>query len=183
MAARTSRSSAPVGATRPGGPRGLTRAGAAPGARDAPEHRAGDVAGGRAAGSAGRTRQRAPDPRGRPRRLVLALARCPGPEPRPHAPLGAADPPGFSLAAVGVLALGTGGTTAVFTLIDSVMLRPLPVSDPARLYRIGDGDDTVATGAATGRWGLFSHPLYRAIEGRERRSSWTSRRSTGAARC
>ena len=71
--------------------------------------------------------------------------------------------PGFSLAAVGVLALGTGGTTAVFTLIDSVMLRPLPVSDPARLYRIGDGDDTVATGRH-GRWGLFSHPLYERLK-------------------
>ena len=47
------------------------------------------------------------------------------------------------------------GATAVFTLIDSVMLRPLPVSDPARLYRIGDGDDTVATGRH-GRWGVFS---------------------------
>ena len=70
--------------------------------------------------------------------------------------------PGFSLATVGVLALGTGGTTAVFTLIDSVMLRPLPVSDPARLYRIGDGDDTVATGRH-GRWGLFSFPLYERL--------------------
>ena len=71
--------------------------------------------------------------------------------------------PGFSLAAIGVLALGIGGTTAVFTLIDSVMLRPLPVSDPARLYRIGDGDDTIATGRH-GRWGLFSFPLYERLK-------------------
>ena len=91
MAARTSRSSAPVGATRPGGTRGLARAGVAPGVGNAPEHRAGDVAGGGDAGGAGRTRQRAPDPRGRPRRLVLALARCAGPEPRSYAPLAAAD--------------------------------------------------------------------------------------------
>ena len=41
--------------------------------------------------------------------------------------------------AVLTLALGMGGTTAIFTLMDSVVLRPLPVSDPARLYRIGDG--------------------------------------------
>ena len=71
--------------------------------------------------------------------------------------------PGFSLAAIGVLALGTGGTTAVFTLIDSVMLRPLPVSDPVRLYRIGDGDDTVATGRH-GRWGVFPFPLYERLK-------------------
>ena len=71
--------------------------------------------------------------------------------------------PGFSLVAIGVLALGTGGTTAIFTLIDSVMLRPLPVSDPARLYRIGDGDDTVATGRH-GRWGVFSFRLYERLK-------------------
>jgi hypothetical protein len=37
------------------------------------------------------------------------------------------------------LALGIGGTTAIFTLVDAVMLRSLPVSDPGRLYRVGDG--------------------------------------------
>ena len=71
--------------------------------------------------------------------------------------------PGFSFGAIGVLALGIGGTAAIFTLIDSVMLRPLPVSDPARLYRIGDGDDTVATGRH-GRWGVFSFPLYERLQ-------------------
>src|SRR3989442_1125121 len=65
----------------------------------------------------------------------------------------------FTIAAVLTLALGIGGTTAIFTLIDAVMLRSLPVSDPARLYRIGDGDDSTANGRH-GRWGLFSFPLY-----------------------
>ena len=65
--------------------------------------------------------------------------------------------------AVLTLALGIGGTTAIFTLIDSVMLRPLPVSDPARLYRIGDGDDTIATGRH-GRWGVFPFPLYERLQ-------------------
>ena len=41
------------------------------------------------------------------------------------------------------LALGIGGTTAIFTLIHAVMLKSLPVGDPARLYRIGDGDNGV----------------------------------------
>src|SRR4051812_28263964 len=45
--------------------------------------------------------------------------------------------PVFTVAAVLTLALGIGGTTAIFTLIHAVMLRSLPVSDPARLYRIG----------------------------------------------
>jgi hypothetical protein len=60
----------------------------------------------------------------------------------------------FTAAAVLTLALGIGGTTAIFTLIDAVMLRSLPVSDPARLYRIGDGDDSTAKGRH-GRWGML----------------------------
>src|ERR1700688_1956448 len=40
--------------------------------------------------------------------------------------------PVFAAAAVLTLALGIGGTTAIFTLIDAVMLRSLPVMDPAR---------------------------------------------------
>jgi len=69
----------------------------------------------------------------------------------------------FTAAAVLTLALGIGGTTAIFTLVDGVMLRPLPVSDPARLYRIGDGDDTIAEGRH-GRWGFFSFPLYERLK-------------------
>jgi predicted permease len=68
----------------------------------------------------------------------------------------------FSTAVVLTLALGIGATTAIFTLIDRVMLRPLPVSDPARLYRIGDGDDTIASGRH-GRWGFFPFPLYERL--------------------
>src|SRR5262245_595896 len=71
---------------------------------------------------------------------------------------------GSTSAAVLTLALGIGGTTAIFTLIDAVMFRPLPVSDPARLYRIGDGDDTIAQGRH-GRWGFFSFPLYERLKG------------------
>jgi predicted permease len=70
---------------------------------------------------------------------------------------------GFTALAVLTLALGIGGTTAIFTLIDAVMLRPLPVTDPARLYRVGDGDDTIAEGRH-GRWGFFSFPLYERLK-------------------
>ena len=45
----------------------------------------------------------------------------------------------FTATAVLTLALGIGGTTAIFTLIHAVMLQSLPVGDPSRLYRIGDG--------------------------------------------
>src|SRR3954463_3102600 len=67
--------------------------------------------------------------------------------------------PVFTSAAVLTLALGIGGTTAIFTIIHEVMLRSLPVSDPARLYRIGDGDNCCVQGGPQDRWGMFSYPL------------------------
>ncbi|HEY3886586.1 MAG TPA: hypothetical protein VGL62_15340, partial [Vicinamibacterales bacterium] len=67
--------------------------------------------------------------------------------------------PVFTSAAILTLALGIGGTTAIFTLIHAVMLRSLPVSDPALLYRIGDGDDCCVEGGPQERWGMYSFPL------------------------
>ena len=72
--------------------------------------------------------------------------------------------PVFTAAAVLTLALGIGGTTAIFTLIHAVMLRSLPVSDPARLYRIGDGDDCCVEGGPQDRWGMFSFPLFERLK-------------------
>ena len=63
------------------------------------------------------------------------------------------------------LALGIGGTTAIFTLIHAVMLKSLPVGDPARLYRIGDGDSCCVQGGPQDRWGMFSFPLFERITG------------------
>ena len=72
--------------------------------------------------------------------------------------------PVFTIAAVLTLALGIGGTTAIFTLIHAVMLRSLPVADPARLYRIGDGDDCCVEGGPQDRWGMYSYPLYERLK-------------------
>jgi predicted permease len=72
--------------------------------------------------------------------------------------------PVFTAAAVLTLALGIGGTTAIFTLINAIMLRSLPVTDPARLYRVGDGDDCCVEGGPQDRWGMFSFPLYERIK-------------------
>jgi predicted permease len=72
--------------------------------------------------------------------------------------------PVFTSAAILTLALGIGGTTAIFTLIHAVMLRSLPVSDPALLYRIGDGNNCCSTGGPQDRWGMFSFPLYERLK-------------------
>jgi hypothetical protein len=70
----------------------------------------------------------------------------------------------FTAVAVLTLALGIGGMTAIFTLIDAVMLRSLPVTDPARLYRIGDRDEGRAGGGPQDRWGFFPFPLYERLK-------------------
>src|SRR5579863_9758536 len=49
--------------------------------------------------------------------------------------------PGFTITAVITLALGIGANTAIFTLVQGILLRSLPVADPSRLYRIGDRND------------------------------------------
>ncbi|MDP9339458.1 MAG: ABC transporter permease [Acidobacteriota bacterium] len=72
--------------------------------------------------------------------------------------------PVFTAAAVLTLALGIGGTTAIFTLIHAVMLRSLPVSDPAKLYRVGEGDDCCVEGGPQDRWGMFSYPLFERLK-------------------
>ncbi|HTQ57825.1 MAG TPA: ABC transporter permease [Bryobacteraceae bacterium] len=71
--------------------------------------------------------------------------------------------PVFSTAAILTLALGIGGTTAIFTLIDAVMLRSLPVSDPGRLYRVGEGNDCCVEGGPQDQWGMYSYPLFERL--------------------
>src|SRR5215208_2910573 len=72
--------------------------------------------------------------------------------------------PVFTGAAVLTLALGIGGTTAIFSLIHAVMLRSLPVADPSSLYRIGEGDNCCVQGGPQDEWGLFSYPLFERLK-------------------
>ena len=72
--------------------------------------------------------------------------------------------PVFTAAAVITMALGIGGTTAIFTLIHAVMMRSLPVSDAGRLYRVGEGDDCCVEGGPQDTWGFYSYPLYERLK-------------------
>jgi len=49
--------------------------------------------------------------------------------------------PGFTLTAAGMLALAIGITTAMFTIVDSLILRPVPFHDPAQLAHLWMGTD------------------------------------------
>jgi predicted permease len=70
--------------------------------------------------------------------------------------------PGFALTAILTMALGIGGTTAIFSLIHSVLLKSLPVASPDRLHRVGDNMrfGGVYTGLETS-YCLFSYDLYK----------------------
>ena len=72
--------------------------------------------------------------------------------------------PGFTATAILTLALGIGGTTAIYTLIDAVMLRSLPVSDPSSLYRVGEGDNCCVQGGPQDKWGFYSWALFQRLK-------------------
>ena len=70
----------------------------------------------------------------------------------------------FTATAILTLALGIGGTTAIFTLLHAVMLRSLPVGDPSGLFRVGDSDTCCVQGGPQDRWGMFSFPLFERLK-------------------
>ncbi|MFT4113209.1 permease prefix domain 1-containing protein, partial [Silvibacterium sp.] len=75
--------------------------------------------------------------------------------------------PGFAAIVVLTLGLGIGANTAIFTLVHAILLRSLPVSDPARLVRVGDGvgDCCFTNGLENpdGSVDIFSYGFYRHL--------------------
>src|SRR5580700_1395674 len=71
--------------------------------------------------------------------------------------------PGFTFTAIVTLALGIGANTAIFTLVQGILLQRLPVSDPKQLYRIGDTDNCCVNGgfvSDNGDFDIFSYDLF-----------------------
>jgi predicted permease len=73
--------------------------------------------------------------------------------------------PGFTAVALVILALGVGANTAIFTLINAVVLKPLPVSKPEELVLFNDsaseGTRTSDGDIRAGRSDIFSYAAYR----------------------
>jgi predicted permease len=78
-----------------------------------------------------------------------------------------AKAPGFAATVILTIALGIGANTAIFTLVHAILLKSLPVANPASLYRVGDLDDCCVNGGFindNGDFDLFSYDLYRELQ-------------------
>ena len=70
--------------------------------------------------------------------------------------------PGFTITVLLTLALGIGANSAIFTLVNAILLHNLPVTDPKTLIRIGDKDDCCVNGGWSddGDYSLFATDTY-----------------------
>ena len=75
--------------------------------------------------------------------------------------------PGFTAVAVLSLALGIGANTAIFSLLDAVLIKTLSVQQPEQLVLLGKGESMGMTIAFPNEsWDLFSYPFYRQVQQR-----------------
>jgi len=76
--------------------------------------------------------------------------------------------PGLSIVAILSLALGIGANTAIFTVIDDLLLKQLPVRDPRMLVSFGDGNSGgIVASTSPGPYDIFPYDFYRRIAGPE----------------
>ena len=74
--------------------------------------------------------------------------------------------PGFTATALLTLTLGIGANAAIFTLVDALMMRHLPVTDPKTLIRIGDTNDCCVNGGVPDNadFSLFPTEIYERLK-------------------
>lgn len=71
--------------------------------------------------------------------------------------------PGFTAVAVLTLALGIGANTAIFSLINALLLKMLPVHNPGELVVVGDPGEPNRRSLGTPQVNIFSYPLYKEL--------------------
>jgi hypothetical protein len=67
--------------------------------------------------------------------------------------------PAFAITAILSLALAIGANTAVYSIVDAALLRPLPVPEPDRLFTLSNPPIAETAGSGAGENESFSYPL------------------------